>query len=344
MDAPNIPDSGSTPSDVPATTPGTPGAPGPKAGQPAHLAPKADTIRDPQGRFQAGSEKPAPDAQTEAQKAAERRKYRLKVDGQEREEELSDEEIAVRLQKGYAADKRMAEAAEIRKANKELRELAKKDRRALLKELGGIEDVDAWIEQEYAQRIKKELMPEPERKQLEIQQRAEAAERRAAELEARIQAEAQSRQDAVLAQQIEETYTQAFKVAGLDWSPENVEAMGRKHLEYLEMGVDLTPQQLAAEVKADITGRERGLEEKYRAKLASLDGAQLLEFLGQDVLKKALRASVDKFKAPPPALNQAEPVQQKPSDDADKPRRRIITEAEWRKQFRHTRTGTNGEK
>jgi hypothetical protein len=86
---------------------------------------------------------PAPLAK--APTAAEKRKYQLKVDGQDIEEELSDDDIRVRLQKAHAVDKRFAEVANQRKQIEAALSQLKNDPAKALKEIAGL-DLDEWAE------------------------------------------------------------------------------------------------------------------------------------------------------------------------------------------------------
>src|SRR5688572_3841920 len=94
-------------------------APGAKNGIGAQTTPPAE----PEAKPQPPSEK----------------KFKLKVDGQECEEELSDDELAVRLQKEHAWRKREGAFTSERKKLEQFYELGKKDPRTAAKELWGVD-------------------------------------------------------------------------------------------------------------------------------------------------------------------------------------------------------------
>lgn len=337
-----------TPSAVPAAT-NAPSSTNTPAATP-DAAPKTNAApvnRDSTGKFTGHVAQPAvkrdgdateapPKAPETAAATEARRKYKLKVDGQEREEELSDDEVAIRLQKGLAADKRMSEAAEIRKAYAQLREIARTAPEQLLKELAGL-DPDEWAEQRLAERVKREMMPEHERKILEAQQEVARERKAREELEARLQADAQAKADAEAAAALEAEYQQTFQRLDLDWSPENVELVGKIMLDALDEDIQLTPAQVAAEAKRVLAKREADADGRFRSRVSSLDGQELLDFLGPDVVKKALRASVAQYKKTPSQATTTAPAQT-PTPERPK-ERKITTEKEWRQSFAHTRVG-----
>lgn len=296
----------------------------------------------------AGTEAPtdvpkAPETPAQAAQATKRR-FKLKVDGAEIEEELGDEEIAVRLQKGRAAEKRMQEAAAVRKQFQELKELAKTDPTLLLKELAGVEDPDQWMEQRLADKWKRDVMPEQDRKVHDLEQRALAAEKKLQEAEQARQKEAEAKHMAALEAQTEATFKRAFEVAELAWTPEHLELFGKVALEALDFGIDLTPEQMAAEVKAELGRRDTSATERAKSKLLGLKGNDLLDALGEEAVREVIQASVAKRNAAKAAqAGGVEPGQQTvvlskpkaPSQTEVPETPKFRTTKDWRKAFGH---------
>lgn len=321
-------DSAAPSSPAPAATPATPtAAPAPAARKPLPGAPNVEG-----GSPAAKTEAPKPEAPA-APKPPEKRKYKLKVDGAEVEEELGDEEIAVRLQKGRAAEKRMQEAAAIRKQFQELKELAKSDPALVLKELAGLDDPDAWAEQRLAEKWKRDVMPEADRKLADLEARAKAAEDRVKAFETAKSQEAEAKQMAHLEAQTEATFKRAFEVSGLSWTPEHLDLFGKVALEALDYGIDLTPEQMAAEVKGELEKRDTKSTEAAKGKLLSLKGDDLLNAMGEDAVKEVIRASIAKRQAAQAGggTSSLAPTKSKAPEPVEKPRFR--TTADWRKAF-----------
>jgi hypothetical protein len=311
-----------TPAATPVSTPAA-SAPSPDAKGAEVVKPKAATPPV--------TAAPTPEAKPEPPKPPSKLKFAGKVDGAEKQWELTPEEVVTRLQKSEASEKRMQEAAGVRKQWDQIRELAKTNPELVLKELAGIEDADAWAEQRVEKKWKKELMPEHERQMLELQQRAETAERRAKEIETAQQAEFQKQQDAKLEAQMESEFKRAFELTSLPWDPEHLELFGQIALDAIDYGIQLTPEQMAAEVKSRLDTKAKATEDKLRSQFTGLKGEDLLSWLGEDGVKEVLRAAVAKHEQ-----SQTAPVAPAPSTSVESPEspRKYKTMADWRKHMR----------
>lgn len=276
--APSSAPSSATPSAAPATS-------APSGGD---VKSASGTKTVPDSRFaDKGSPPPAAEA-TEARKEAERRKYKLKIDGQEREEDLSDDEVSVRLQKALGAEKRMQEAAEYRKKFQAASEAIRSDPFAALKEAYGI-DIEKLAEERLAQKYQEQLLPENERKELEYKRQIEA---RDAQLKAIRDAEESKHQEAFNAKVLQETeagFLTALQTSGLPQNYETLRMMAEVAKFNLEHGLELTPAQIAAEVQSKASQTTQHV-------LKGLKGESLVKFLGPDVVKEVLRLSVEKIR------------------------------------------------
>ncbi len=238
---------------------------------------------------------PAPVAETPAQ--AERRKYKLKVDGQEREEELSDDEVTARLQKGTAAEKRMQEAAEVKKQFRAFQEAVKKDPVAALKDPAFGLDLRKMVEDQIIQEYQNSLLPEPDQKELTYKRELE---KRDAEIKAFKDAQATAQREAVEMQVYQETrrdFEAALEKENVPKTRRTLSLMAQIAKTAAENGVTLSPSQMAAEVNET-------LKADHQHVVSSLRGEQLATYLGPDVVKEILRYSVEKHRgaraAPPP--------------------------------------------
>lgn len=260
--------------------------------------------------------------QTEAQKEAERRevqrlKFRLKVDGEEIEEELDEHELTIRLQKGLAADKRFREAAQRTREINELIEKAKSDPDAFLKHLGldPIEYAERKLERELerAQMTPEQVELEEARQRLqeyeqrERQLKEEQERRQWAEYEKQIQAE------------VEQDFLQALDELG--WEDKQLERsvllplMADIAITNEQYGTGLTPQQLAR-------AAENRLNAIAQRPLTTLKGERLLKFVGEAATKEIIRASLERTRkaaqnepVPQPKVPQQAPRTEPPPRD-----------------------------
>lgn len=272
-----------------------------------------------------GSAKPAPKVEATAPKpptAAEKRRYALKVDGQDIEEELSDDEIRVRLQKAHAVDKRFAEVANQRKQIEAALNQLKTDPAKALKEIAGL-DLDEWAEKRILERYQEAMLPQEEREKAELQKKLAEYER---QFEEQKTAAEQAKQQAYEQQVFEKTeaeFIEAVETLGYDKGFSRtvlVPMMAEIAESALDYGVELTPSQMAAEAN-------KRLETIHRRQVQGLKGEQLLRYLGDDVVTEAIRAKLAATRGPVAAPSTPPPPARKPSTEAP---RKPMTPAEWR--------------
>lgn len=316
------------PSAPAASAPTTP-APAPKA--PAS-SPAASTA--PQGATSLPKDPPAaPAAETPTQQQARILKY--KVDGAEKEVDLAslpETELVKRFQMAEAAQKRMQEAAEYRKAFEQFVSAVKEDPFSALKDPVFGLDLDQLAQQRLLQQFEQEQLPESERKALELQRQLEAKQ---AELD-RIAQERQAAQQAQLEQQvIDQTYKDFEAALATEKVPKSrttMRMMAEVAMEALDNGIELTPQQIAAEVNERLGGMTKHV-------FASMKGDALFQYLGEDVVREVLRHSVERARgrqSQPPAAEPPPPAQPPVADEYEesKPQRRMQDLREWKAYLR----------
>jgi len=240
----------------------------------------------------------AAQGETKAEKAerveAERRKYKFKVDGAEIEEELSDTDVHVRLQKALAAEKRFKEASDQRKSIEQALKTIKSDPAKALKELAGI-DLDEWAEQRLTERYQEALMPE-EQKAATQRQQYEAFEQQVYE-------------------QTQAEFIKAVDILGYDKEFSRtvvLPIMAEIAESALDYGVELTPQQLAHEAN-------KRLETIHKRQVSTMSGEQLLSYLGDDVVRQIIKTKLSATKSAPTAPVPAPPAREpRPSENKPK--------------------------
>lgn len=249
--------------------------------------------------------KPDAPAKTEAQRI----KLRLKIDGEEREEELTHDEIAARLQKHEAANRRFQEAAESRRQVAEREARFKADPFAAASELGlNLEELaEKRIAEKYREELKLREMTEDQRRAHEAEKKLSVYEKQKAERE---EAEKTAAAERLKAETYSKVETQmkadigsALQSLGMDASYEVLSEIARLGKQNIVANRNLAPHQrfyptaaqLAQEAKAIVDARFERLEQSAQN---GLDGEALIKRLGPTVVKKILQASVAKFKKP----------------------------------------------
>ena len=275
------------------------------------------TLGSPKGESKAPAQK-APAAPTPAQK----RRYALKVDGQEIEEELSDDEIRVRLQKAHAVDKRFAEVANQRKQIEAALNQLKTDPAKALKEIAGL-DLDEWAEKRILERYQEAMLPEAEREKAEMQRKLAEYERQFEEQKTTAERQKAEAYEQQVFEQTEKEFISAVEQLGYDKGFSRtvlVPMMAEIAEAALDYGVELTPSQMAGEAN-------KRLETIHRRQVQGLRGEALLRYLGDDVVTEAIRAKLAATKGAVPTAPTPPPPARKPSTEAP---RKPMTPAEWR--------------
>lgn len=228
-----------------------------------------------------------------AEAEAKRYKFKLKINGEETEQEFDEAALTARLQKEIAVEKRMQQAAEREKRIQAALEMGKKDPDQAFKALFGInarEYYEQKLAEEWDQMEAQGKMSPEERLRAEYEQKLSAKE---AELKAiRDAEEAQKR--SVVEQQVwertEKDYVEALKSTDLPVSHETLELMADIGMMNLEQGIDLSPQQIAAEA------RER-MSQVNQSLMRNLRGPQLVKYLGPEVVNEIRQHLVAEAKA-----------------------------------------------
>ena len=262
------------------------------------------------------------DAAPKAPTAAEKRKYQLKVDGQDIEEELSDDDIRVRLQKAHAVDKRFAEVASQRKAIEEALKTIKTDPAKALKEIAGL-DLDEWAEKRILERYQEAMMPEAEREKAEMQRKLADYERQFEEQKTAAETARQQAYEQQVFEKTEQEFISAVEQLGYDKGFSRtvlVPMMAEIAESALDYGVELTPSQMASEAN-------KRLETIHRRQVQGLKGEQLLRYLGDDVVTEAIRAKLSATRGTAAAPSTPPPPARKPVTEAP---RKPMTPQEWR--------------
>lgn len=259
-------------------------------------------------------------AVAEQQIQALKKKFKLKVDGEEFEEELdlNDEEAVKRhLQLSKAAQKRMQEAAKQKQQAEKFFRMLKEDPISVLSDPSIGVDFRNLAEQFLAKQLEEEMLT-PEQKRLQqaeqiIREREEEVRRQREEVE---QQQITRLQEAY-SQEYDKKITEALSSSGLPKTPKTVRRMAELMSKNLENGLELEPKDLVQLVREDYLSEIKEL-------FGQTDGDGLLSLLGDDIANKIRKSDLARLRTTKP-----QPKVVQPSQSADVPKKPMSRD-EWR--------------
>lgn len=289
----------------------------PPAPAQAPQAAGAERPRGPDGKFlpvtgQGGAEAADSRPETSSQAAA-RRRLALKVRGEEHALELDDEAAAalahlygttpdrldVALQKSVAGDRALKEAAQERQRAARLLEALKASPEDALAQLGI--DVDELALRRLQAAAQREAMTPEERALAEREAALAARERELRSVEEQRQQQALQAEQEAAFQAAQQNVMAALQQEGLPRSHRTIRMVADVMIGAMDAGLDLTPQQVAAEVRAQLDGinedylgalPEDVLSQRLAPRLQSMPAERLVALLGprlRDVLQHTVQ-------------------------------------------------------
>jgi hypothetical protein len=264
-----------------------------------------------------------PEQKVEQTQQAQLKKFKLKVDGEEFEEEIdlaNEGELTKRLQLAKAAEKRIGQAkSEKAKAMEILKAF---EDGTLLKKHPKAREL---AEQLLVEQLQNEMLSPEQRELMELKKYKEDREKSELERQKALEmAEAQQKESAI-AQQFQKTIIDALDKSGLPKTPDMAKRMAYIMKKNLDLGLSLTPEDLAAEVKSELNGLLKAL-------IGGAEGEQLISLFGDDVAKKIRAYDVKKLKdgMKNNASTKKEDAVKQPKREDGKP----LTIEEWKEQIR----------
>lgn len=298
----STPSSSSPASSAPAASPNLqPGAQAtPSAAPAAQPAAKASSgVPDAKLPLQEGGDSPAANNHPEAKpgetkaETLQRIKLKTKVNGREEEREYTTEELQLHVQKGLGAEAKFAEAAEIRKTFAALQKAVKENPFEALKDPAFGIDLEKLAIDHLARKFEAEEQQKADPMKYELEQtRKRLAEYETKERTAR-EAQERAAHEEVQRRQIDEmrkSWNESLKKAGFGENPAFHRHLAEIGRDFLEAGLDLTPDLLVAEFK-DRMGTQ------HKTLMGGLEGEALWNYLGEDVGNKVLAYKVAQLQA-----------------------------------------------
>lgn len=228
-------------------------------------------------------------AETAAAVASAKKKYLLKVDGQDIEEEFDsndEESVKKMLQLGHGAKKRMAEAAADKKKAFEIVKAFESDPESMLRRLG---PKGREIAEKYLVNILEDEMRSPEEREYrQLKKENETYKQREQGEKDEREKSVQAKKENDYAQSFQQTIIQALEKSKLPKTPELVKRMAGLMAKNLEYGLELTSDDLAEEAKKDLTSIIKSM-------IGDSDGDHLINLFGPDVANKIRKSDIKRL-------------------------------------------------
>lgn len=257
--------------------------------------------RGPDGKFQSGSAPPANGQKT----ATAPEVYELKING--KTERLTKEQLILRAQKVEAIEDRFREAAKLEAKAKDLLAMLETDPEAALSKLG--KDPQALFEKVLARKAEEAQLTPEQREALALKRERDEAKKELEALRKEKQEAAQKAADERTAARLEETLLKAAESYGLDKTPETLQQLTDLALEYIELGVAPTADQLCQEL---LHKQREFLTQRDQKILKDMDPDKLAEYLGQETIEKLQKASLKAIPKPGAVAKPKEPREKTP--------------------------------
>ena len=257
--------------------------------------PPSPTSPAPQVKANAGApvppqaSSPTPEKPTGTPAAAPQeppRKLKFKADGQEIE--LPESEVLELASAGRAANQRFQEAAKLRREAEEIYKIAKANPQEFFQKTGM--NAREWAEKFLLGELQKEAETPEQKKARENEEKLRKYEASEKEQKDKELNEERSRATAAERERLDKAFTKALFDSGLPRTKFTVKRMAELQLINIKNKFELPPERLAKLVREDYVNEQKAL-------MGSLEGDQLLEFLGPELTKKFSKAQIAKLKA-----------------------------------------------
>lgn len=228
-----------------------------------------------------------------------KKKYKIKVDKAEEEFEFdptNEQEVVKHLQMSRASQKRMAEAAELRKVAMEFLDELKKNPAKVLSDPNIGIDIKKFAQQVMNDELK-ELEKSPEQREKEkLLKEVEDLKKKAKEREDSLKQSEFQKMQAEQERVLESEISAALDVGGVPKTPRTVARMAEMMMIALQNNIDLSPKDVVGLVKNNTMS-------EFKEVIAAMSDDQMEDFLGKEVLSRLRKKNIAKAKAVQTANN-----------------------------------------
>lgn len=233
-----------------------------------------------------GTKAPAQGAAPAAPAAAPPRMITLKLDG--KDVQMPESEVISYAQQGKVAGQRFQEAAALKKQAEEILAFGKANPKEFLAKMGM--NPRQWAEEYLMQELQVEAMSPEQKKARENEEKLRKFEDNEKKTKEKAQQDEKDRLTNQKREEFDVMFTEALGLSGLPKTPFTVKRMAELQLINLRKNLELNASQLAKIVREDYAA-------EHKALFGAIDGDQLMDMLGPDIVKKLSKAQISKLKA-----------------------------------------------
>lgn len=245
------------------------------------------------------------------------RKMKLQLDG--KEVELPESEVIAGYQAGKISTQRFQEAAKMRQEAEQVLKYAEANPEEFFKRTG--KNARQWAEEFLLKELQNEAMSPEQKLMRQYEEENKRFKEEKKNREEIAQKEVASRMEREHMLRYDQMFTDALKKVGIPKTTKTVKRMAELQLINVKNKYELSSDQIAKLVREDYEAENKDIT-------GSMDGDQLLEFLGADAVKKLSKAQIAKLKA----KGQSQVLANQPRKSADGDA--TLTWEEWRKRNR----------
>lgn len=230
-----------------------------------------------------------------------KKKYKLKVDGEELEEELSDEDIVRELQLAKKARKEIQSSARLKKEVEGLLDLLRRDPAAVLSDPAIGIDPKQFAQELLTKHLEEEAKDPAIREREKLEKELEALREQMKTESERRQQEEYEREVARAERELEDQVTEAIETSGLPKSPYILKKMADVMISAMENSINISPKQAINIVRKEMNN---DIKELFSA---SPDDV-LEQLIGKDNIKRLNKKSLANLKKAVPTANSIKPT------------------------------------
>jgi hypothetical protein len=289
--------------------------------------------------------------QEEAAKVEMIRQLKLKIDGEEFDEELPfevspehAEYLKKKLELASVAQKRMQQSAEYKKQNEQVQNEIKdfvlalrEDPEAILADPNLGVDLKALAERIMAKELEEAAKPEEQKEKEALERKLQELEHAKAKLEEErlkqektIKMKELRAEEDRIAAQMQNEITEEIQNNGLPNDPEMLKLVASNMRAALRFGVNVSVREIVPFVKKE-------LYENAKKQLASLSDDEIAEFIGSDRLNTIRKNMIKRLKSEVPSADQIKDQGKKEQEAENvfkKKNEEKISMKEWKKQLK----------
>lgn len=211
----------------------------------------------------------------------------MKVNIEGKEIEMPENEVLALASAGKVSTQRFQEAAAMRKQAEDILKFAKANPTEFFKKTGM--NARQWAEEYLLQELQIEAMSPEQKKARENEEELRKYKDKDKQDKERELSAERERLTNVERERLDKLFTQALFESGLPRTPFTVKRMAELQLINIKRKLELSPGRLAQLVREDYIAEQKAL-------LGGLEGDNLLNFLGTDIVKKLSKAQIAKLK------------------------------------------------